>query len=159
MGFYDKVVDYVYQNRLSEFQSSFFRLYNEYCYLNEEEFIKEWFDKFIIKTLHKYMSYSKLVECFDSYCCSRKPITKSYVSTYWRFCKNPKSFSSKISSSMGFFGLEELTEESLKKAYRKMMKENHPDKIEDKKQSHENTVLINFHYQVLLSYLNNLKSS
>ncbi|MGC8588473.1 MAG: J domain-containing protein [Hydrogenobaculum sp.] len=158
MGFHEKIVDYIYQNRLSEFQSSFFNLYREYRYLNEEEFIKEWFDKFIIKTLYKYMPYTKLVECFDRYCSLRKNITKSYVSTYWRFCRNPKGFSSKISDSMKFFGLEELDEDRLKKAYRKMMKEYHPDKVKDKKISHEKTVLINYHYQVLLSYLNGLKS-
>ncbi|PMP90369.1 MAG: molecular chaperone DnaJ [Hydrogenobaculum sp.] len=59
---------------------------------------------------------------------------------------------------MKFFGLEELDEDRLKKAYRKMMKEYHPDKVKDKKISHEKTVLINYHYQVLLSYLNGIKS-
>ncbi|MGC8677819.1 MAG: J domain-containing protein [Hydrogenobaculum sp.] len=34
---------------------------------------------------------------------------------------------------MKFFGLEELDEDRLKKAYRKMMKEYHPDKVKDKK--------------------------
>ncbi len=158
MSFHEKIVEYLYQNRLSEFQSSFFTLYDKYRYLDEEEFIKEWFDKFIIKTLYKYMPYSKLVECFDRYYSSKKSVAKSYVSTYWRFCRNPKVFSSKISNSMKFFGLEELNEENLKKAYRKMIKECHPDKLKDKKLSHEKTVLINYHYQVLLGYLNNLKS-
>jgi len=64
MGFHEKIVDYIYQNRLSEFQSSFFNLYIEYRYLNEEEFIKEWFDKFIIKTLYKYMPYTKACRMF-----------------------------------------------------------------------------------------------
>lgn len=102
--------------------------------------------------------YGVIKECFDRYSSLRKNITKSYVSTYWRFCKNPKSFSSKISNSMKFFGLEELDEANLKKAYRKLMKEYRPDKVKDKKLSHEKTVLINYHYQVLLSYINNFKS-
>ncbi len=158
MGFHEKVIDYLYENRLSEFQSSFFTLYRQYAYLDEESFIKEWFDKFIIKALYKYIPYAKLVECFDNYRASKKPITKSYVSTYWKFCRNPRSFSSKISSSLKFFGIEELDEDFIRKAYRKMMKECHPDRLKDKKLSHEKTVLINYHYQMLLGYINSLKS-
>lgn len=157
MSFHERMVDFVYQNRLSEFQASFFSLYKHYSNLGEEEFVKEWFDKFIIKSLHKYMPYSKLVECFDKYCLSKKSITKSYVNTYWRFCRNPKAISSKLGDSMKFFDLEDLDEEKLKKAYREMIKKYHPDATKDKNLSHEKTVLINYHYQVLLAYLNQLK--
>ena len=157
MGFHDKVIDYVYQNRLSEFQASFFYLYKKYSNLGEEEFVKEWFDRFIIKTLCNYMPYSKLIECFDKYYMNKKNITKSYVSTYWRFCKIPKNFSSSIEASMKFLGIEELSEEALKKAYRSMMKKYHPDITKDKKLSHGKTVLINYHYQILITYLNQLK--
>ncbi|RME07899.1 MAG: molecular chaperone DnaJ [Aquificota bacterium] len=54
---------------------------------------------------------------------------------------------------MEFFKLEELSEKKLKTAYRKLVKLNHPDLAEDKKVAHRKMLLINYHYQVLLSYI------
>jgi DnaJ-class molecular chaperone len=40
------------------------------------------------------------------------------------------------------------------KRYRNMIKKYHPDVHTDKKSSYKHMLLINYHYQVLLSYLN-----
>ena len=54
---------------------------------------------------------------------------------------------------MNFFGLEELDEEKLKSAYRKMVRENHPDRVGKSRESHMRMVKINYYYQVLRRYL------
>lgn len=55
---------------------------------------------------------------------------------------------------MEFFGIKELNLQELKKRYRHMIKKYHPDIHTDKKSAHKHMLLINYHYQALLSYLN-----
>lgn len=153
MSFAERICDYLFENRLYQFQNNFYELYKEYKVLGEEEFIKKWFDNFLIKSLYKYFSCSYILELFDIYITTKRVVLKSYVNTYWKYCDNPRLFQGKIKEALDFFGMENLSLKELQIKYRKLVKECHPDKALNKKEAHSKMITINYYYQILRSYL------
>ncbi len=152
-GFYVKVFDYIFDKRLDLFQAMFYKLYEDFRG-DEELFLRTWFEGYAKQKLLKYFPLWDLLEYYPEYVVRRKAVLKSYINTYWRFCHNPYRYPTKVKEAMEFFGMEELTLQELKKRYRQMIKKYHPDTHPNKKEAHRYMLLINYHYQVLLGYLN-----
>jgi len=152
-SFCRRVVEFMYEDRLNQFISSFYELYVRYNHLGEEGFLREWFNKSIIRSLVFYFPPSLIITSFEELRRAKEHLVRTYVRTYWSFCKNPRKYPVKIEEAMKFFGLEELSEEELKAAYRRLVKENHPDRVGRSKEAHMNMVKINYYYQVLRRYL------
>ncbi len=152
-SFCRKVVEYMYQTRLDEFISSFYELYERYNHMNEEDFLREWFDRTIIRNLVFYFPPSAIITSFEELKSTKRSLLKTYVKTYWDFCRNPRKHPIRIEEAMKFFGLEEISEEKLKEAYRNMVKRYHPDRIGKSRYSHMMMVKINYYYQILRRYL------
>ena len=148
-----KVMEYMYENRLNQFISSFYELYQRYSHLGEEDFLREWFHRSIIRDLIYYFPPSTIIDSFEEYESSRGHLLRTYVKTYWSFCRNPKKHPVKIEEAMRFFGLEELDEKKLKVSYRRMVRRHHPDRVGKSKEAHMNMVKINYYYQILRRYL------
>jgi len=53
-SFCRRVVEFMYEDRLNQFISSFYELYVRYNHLGEEGFLREWFNKSIIRSLVFY---------------------------------------------------------------------------------------------------------
>ena len=152
-SFCRRVVEYMYESRLNQFISSFYELYDRYNHLGEEGFLREWFNRSIIKDLVFYFPPSMIITSFEELRHSKEHLIRTYVRTYWSFCRNPRRYPVKIEEAMKFFGLEDLDEEKLKASYRRLVKENHPDKVGRSKEAHLMMVKINYYYQVLRRYL------
>ncbi|WP_254426292.1 J domain-containing protein [Pampinifervens florentissimum] len=150
--FYFRVFDYIYRKRLELFQSLFYDLYRSFDG-KHEEFLKTWFESYMIKKLFKYFPIEDVITYYPQFALRKRSLVASYVKTYWRFCQKPNLYPAKIRESMEFFGLNSLNEQELKRAYRKLVKLNHPDKAEDKRVAHKKMLLINYHYQVLIGYI------
>jgi hypothetical protein len=95
-----------------------------------------------------------LLEYYPEYLVRKRPVLRSYINTYWRFFLSLYRYPARVRESMEFFGIKELNLQELKKRYKQMIKKYHPDIHTDKKSTHKHMLLINYHYQVLLSYLN-----
>ncbi len=152
-GFCKKVVEYLYENRLNQFLSSFYELYSKYKHLGEEAFMREWFDKAIIRELLAYFPPSVIIKSFEEVINPKRQVFKTYIKVYWDFCRNPSRHKSKISEALEFFGLKELSEEELKAKYRELVRSNHPDIVGKTKEAHMMMVRINYYYQILRRYL------
>ncbi len=152
-SFCRKVLEYMYDNRLDQFVSSFYELYQKYSHLDEEDFLKEWFDKSIIKDLVFYFSPSDIINSFEELKGSKRRLLKTYIKTYWDFCKNPKKYPVRIEEALKFFNLDELSEEKLKASYRRLVRMYHPDRIGKTREAHMIMVKINYYYQILRRYL------
>lgn len=151
-AFYFKVFDYIYRKRLELFQALFYDLYRSFDG-RQEEFLRAWFESYTIRRLFKYFPIEDVLKYYPQFALRKRSLIASYVRTYWRFCQKPNLYPAKIKESMEFFKLEELNEKKLKTAYRRLVKLNHPDRNENKKVAHRRMLLINYHYQVLLSYI------
>lgn len=152
-SFCKKVIEYMYENRLNQFISSFYELYQKYSHLGEEGFLREWFHRSIIRDLVYYFPPSAIVTSFEEFRSSRGHLLSVYVKTYWSFCKNPKKHPVKIEEAMKFFGLEELNEKKLKVHYRRLVRQHHPDRVGRSRSAHMTMVKINYYYQILRRYL------
>ncbi|ADC89148.1 heat shock protein DnaJ domain protein [Thermocrinis albus DSM 14484] len=156
-NFYIKVLDYLLEKRLEAFQAHFFQL-NRNFGDNVDRFIRVWFEGYILKRLIQHFPLSDIVEHYPSYMRRKRQLIRSYVATYWSFCKRPYRFPTKVTESLRFFGLDTLDEAKLRKAYRQMVLKYHPDRYGNREEAHRRMVLINYHYQVLLSYLSRLRN-
>jgi hypothetical protein len=152
-GFYAKVFDYIFDKRMDLFQAMFYKLYEDFKG-DEELFLKAWFEDYAKRKLLKYFPLWDLLEYYPEYVVRKRPVLRSYINTYWRFCLSPYRYPAKVRESMEFFGIKELNLQELKKRYRHMIKKYHPDIHTDKKSAHKHMLLINYHYQILLSCLN-----
>lgn len=152
-SFCRKVVEYMYETKLVQFISSFYELYLKYNHLGEEGFLREWFSRSIIKDLIFYFPPSAVINSLGELKRSKEHLIRTYVRTYWSFCRNPKRYPVRIEEAMRFFGLEELDERSLKERYRALVRENHPDRVGRSKEAHLRMVKINYYYQILRRYL------
>lgn len=150
--FYYKVFDYIYKKRLELFQALFYDLYKGFGG-KQEEFLKAWFEYYTVRKLLSHFPFEDIFAYYPKFAYERRSLLKSYIRTYWSFCQRPFRYPTKVQESMNFFGLRELSEDSLKRAYRKMVRSYHPDKHPDRSLAHKKMLLINYHYQVLLSYL------
>ncbi len=150
--FYFKVFDYIYTKRLELFQSFFYELYKNFEG-KQEELFKTWFENYTIKKALGYFPIEDVLKYYPQYALGKRNLILSYVKTYWSFCQRPALYPGKIKESMNFFGIESLTEKEVKKAYRRLVKENHPDRLGDKSLAHKRMLLINYHYQVLIGYI------
>ena len=148
-----RVVEYMYEKRLDEFISSFYELYRLYSHMDEESFLRYWFDKRIIKNLVSHFPPSLIISSFEEFRNTKRNLLKTYVKTYWDFCRNPKKYPVRVEEAMEFFGLEEPSEKELKASYRRMVKKFHPDRVGKTKDSHKMMVKINYYYQILRRYL------
>lgn len=153
-AFYKKVLDYIYDKRLEMFQAMFYSLYDQYGRSNSvDEFLKTWFDRYALKKLVNYFPFEDIADYYYSYVKTKRKIIKSYVTTYWSFYNNPYIRSSKLRESLEFFGMRDLDLKQLKKTYRNLIKKYHPDVYHDRKEAHKKMLLINYHYQVIISCL------
>ncbi len=152
-AFCRKVIEYMFENRLNQFISSFYELYQRYSHLEEEDFFREWFRRSIIRDLIYYFPPSTLINSFQEFESSKGHLLRTYIKTYWSFCKNPRKHPVRIEEAMKFFELEELDEESLKASYRKLVRRFHPDRAGRSKENHLQMVKINYYYQILRRYL------
>ncbi|EDP75228.1 J domain-containing protein [Hydrogenivirga sp. 128-5-R1-1] len=157
-SFCRKVIEYMYENRLNQFISSFYELYQKYRDLGEEDFLREWFHRSIIRDLVYYFPPSTLITSFEEFQSSRGHLLRTYVKTYWGFCQNPKKHPVKIEEAMEFFGLKELTENKLKVRYRRLVREHHPDRVGKSREAHTMMVKINYYYQILRRYLSDRRN-
>lgn len=151
--FCKKVIEHMYDSRLEDFISSFYELYNKYKHLDEDAFFKEWFDRFVVRNLMKYFSPIIITENLEDVRLLKRRAYVAYVKTYWSLCSYPRRYPSKVEEAKRFFNIKELTPETLKRAYRRLVKEHHPDVVGKDKNSHVNMVKINYYYQILRSYL------
>jgi len=152
-SFCRKVIEYMYENRLNQFISSFYELFKEYSHLEEEEFLREWFDRAIIRDLVFYFPPSTIISSFEEVRNSKRHLFKTYVKTYWDFCRNPRKHPVRISEALKFFGLEELDEEEVRKRYRELVRLYHPDRAGKTREAHRMMVKINYYYQILRRYM------
>ncbi len=156
--FYYSVFDYFYEKRLSLFQSMFYTLYDKYGKNgNTEAFISEWFDSYTLSKLLRYFPLSDLIHYYSIYIKHKRKVIRSYIWTYWAFCQAPQKYTQKIKESMKFFNLEDIDEFQIKRRYRQLVKRYHPDVCKDRELAHKQMLLINYHYQVLTSYVESLK--
>ncbi len=149
--FCKKVIEYMYENKMNQFLSSFGDIYRVYSHMDEDRFFKEWFEREIIRGLIYYFSPSAILSSYEEFRSERVPLFKTYVRIYWRFCRNPDSYPARVRDAMKFFGLEELEEGLLVRKYREMVRKYHPDRAG--KSSERMMARINYHYQVLRRYL------
>ncbi|RLJ71132.1 DnaJ-like protein [Hydrogenivirga caldilitoris] len=156
--FCKKVIEYMYENRLNQFISSFYELYQSYKDLGEERFLREWFHRSIIRSLLLYFPPSTLIDSFGEFESSKGHLLKTYVKTYWSFCRNPKKHPVRIEEAIEFFGLKNLTESELKSCYRKLVRRYHPDRIGKSREAHMTMVKINYYYQILRRYLSDRRN-
>ncbi len=103
-SFCRKVIEYMYENRLNQFISSFYELYREYGYLGEERFLREWFDKSIIRAFVFYFPPSTLISSFEELLGTRRHLLRTYVKTYWDFCRNPRKHPVRIEEALRYLG-------------------------------------------------------
>ncbi len=153
-GFYIKVLEFMYEKRFNQFQSLFYDLFKNYDHIDEDSFISEWFDRFIIKKLIPYVPPSELHRSYREYTAKRRSLLKTYIRTYWQFCKNPKKYPASIRDAMRYFELNDLNVSELKSKYREKVKAFHPDRAGRKEENHREMVKINYYYQLLRSVLN-----
>lgn len=152
-AFCRKVVEFMYENRLNQFISSFYELYERYSHLGEEGFMREWFYRSIIRDLVFYFPPSTIINSFEEIKTTKGHLLRTYVKTYWNYCKNPRKHPVRVEEALKFFGMNEVSEEELKKKYRKMVRDHHPDRVGRSKSAHMNMVKINYYYQILRRYL------
>ncbi len=153
-AFYRLVMDYIYEKRLELFQATFYSLYNQYGVHNRtEDFMRSWFEGYTFRKLIKYFPIEDVLRYYPDYVRRKRRVIRSYVWAYWAFCKNPQRRPHKFRESLEFFGLDRLDPQSLKSRYRQLVKQYHPDTYPDRKEAHKKMLLINYHYQVLMSYL------
>ncbi len=150
--FYHKVFDYVYTKRLELFQSLFYELYRSFED-RQEELLQLWFERYTLRKLLKYFPLEDLVAFYPEYAVKKRSLILSYIKTYWKYCRVPRLYPAKVKESMDFFQLQEVSLPALKKAYRSMVRKYHPDTYPNRREAHRRMLLINYHYQVLLSYL------
>jgi len=152
-AFCRKVIEYMFENRLNQFISSFYEIYERYRHMEEEDFFKEWFQRSIIRSLIYFFPPSILVVSLEEFDRSKGHLLRTYVRTYWSFCKNPRKHPVRIEEAMRFFGLSELSEELLKERYRLLVKRFHPDVAGNSRENHKKMVKINYYYQILRRFL------
>jgi len=75
-SFCRKVVEYMYETKLVQFISSFYELYLK---LGEEGFIF-------------YFPPSAVITSLGELKRSKEHLIRTYVRTYWSFCRNPKRY-------------------------------------------------------------------
>jgi len=153
-GFYIKVLEFMYEKRFNQFQSLFYDLFKNYEYIDEDSFISEWFDRFIIKKLIPYVPVSELHKSYREYSAKKRSLLKTYIRTYWQFCRNPRKYPAHISDAIEYFELKDLNAEELKSKYREKVKAFHPDRMGKREENHKEMVKINYYYQLLRSVLN-----
>ncbi len=157
-SFCKKVIEHMYDTRLEDFISSFYELYGRYKHLDENDFFREWFDRYVVRSLMKYFSPVVISENLEDVRVNKRRAYVAYVRTYWSLCSYPRRYPSKVEEAKRFFNIQDLTLSNLKRAYRKMVRENHPDVVGRDKNSHMMMVKINYYYQILKSYLEGLES-
>ncbi len=153
-----KVVEYMYDYRLNQFISSFHEIRRRYRTLDPETFFREWFDRFIIRRLILYFAPSAIISSFEEVKTKKARLYETYVKTYWSAVrKHPAS----VEEAIRFFGLSDLSEESLRSRYRDMVKRFHPDRAGMSEETHRTMVKINHYYQILRRYISerNLQAS
>ncbi len=155
-SFCKKVIEHMYDTRLEDFISSFYELYGRYKHLNEDDFFREWFDRFVVRSLMKYFSPVIISENLEEVRHIKRKAYVTYVRTYWSLCSYPRRYPGRVEEAKRFFNIEELNMKTLKRAYRNMVRENHPDRVGRSKKSHLNMVKINYYYQILKGYLENV---
>ncbi len=153
-GFYIKVLEFMYEKRFNQFQSIFYDLFKNYENIDEDSFINEWFDRFVIKKLIPYVPPSELHRSYREYASKKRSLLKTYIRTYWHFCRDPKKYSASISEAVNYFGLKELNVRELRERYREKVKNFHPDMAGKTQNNHKEMVKINYYYQLLRSVLN-----
>lgn len=152
-SFCRRVVEYMYERKLDEFISSFYELYSLYNHLDEETFLREWFDRRIIRKLVSHFPPSVIVSSFEELRNTKRNLLRTYVRTYWDFCKNPRKHPVRVEEAVRFFNLDEISEDRLKSSYREMVKRFHPDRIGRSEEAHRMMIKINYYYQILRRYL------
>ncbi|MCX7759624.1 MAG: DnaJ domain-containing protein [Hydrogenothermaceae bacterium] len=150
--FMRKMVEFISYKRMELFQGMFYKLFEKYNG-DWDRFVDDWFEKYSYITLKEYFIEDTFKEDFEDFYKKRKNVLKAYIKAYWSFCMNPQSKPAHIKSSMEFFGLEKLDEKELKKKYREMVKQYHPDTHPDKKFATQKMVEINHHYQILKAFI------
>jgi len=149
--FCKKVIEYMYENRMNQFLSSYHDLYRIYSHLDEDMFFREWFERHIIRDLVYYFSPSAIVSSYEEFRRERIGILKTYVRLYWRSFNGEEKHPVRVRDSIRFFGLKRLDTRELIRRYREMVKKYHPDRAG--KEGNLVMARINYHYQVLRRYL------
>ncbi len=149
--FCKRVIEYMYENRMNQFLSSFDTIFKAYSHLDEDRFFREWFERSIIRDLVYYFSPSALVSSYEEFRRERLNLLKAYVRIYWRSFRNGHGYPVRLKDSVEFFGLKELSREELTRKYREMVKRFHPDR--NGKEGNLMMAKINYHYHVLRRYL------
>jgi len=152
-SFCRRVLEYMYEKRLDEFISSFYELYRLYNHMDEESFLREWFDRRIIRRLVRHFPPSIVASSFEELRSTKRNLFRTYVKTYWNFCKNPRKHPVRVEEAMRFFNLDELSEDRVKSSYRTMVKRFHPDRMGRTREAHRMMVKINYYYQILRRYI------
>ena len=149
--FCKRVIEYMYENRMNQFLSSYDTIFRAYSHLDEEMFFREWFERSVIRDLVYYFSPSAIVSSYEEFRKERLELLKAYVRIYWRSFREKGGYPVKIQDSIDFFGLERLDRDELIKRYREMVKKFHPDRAG--KEGNLMMAKINYHYQILRRYL------
>ena len=152
-AFCKKAMEYMYNTKLDQFVSSFHELYSKYNHLDSEDFVREWFDRSVIRCMIDFFPLSHLIKSYEEIGKLKRKLFSTYVKTYWDFCKNPKKHPARIEEAIRFFNLQKLEEKELKKKYRELAKQFHPDISGKTKSTHVTMVKINYYYQILRRYL------
>ncbi|MCX7739125.1 MAG: DnaJ domain-containing protein [Hydrogenothermaceae bacterium] len=151
--FIRKLIEFISYKRMEIFQGMFYKLYEKYDG-DWDRFVDDWFEKYSYTTSKEYFIGDAFKEDFDIFYKTKKNTLKAYVRAYWSFCLNPQNKPHHVKTAMEFFGLSELDEQKLKKAYRRMVREYHPDIHPNKKLATQKIVEINHYYQILKAYIN-----
>ena len=149
--FCKRVIEYMYENRLNQFLSSYDQIYKAYSHLDEDMFFREWFERSVIRDLVYYFSPSAIVSSYEEFRRERLGLLKMYVRLYWRSFREEGGYPVRIRDSIEFFGLNNLNKDELMKKYREMVKRFHPDRVG--KAGNLMMAKINYHYQILRRYL------
>lgn len=151
--FMTKMVEFISHKRMELFQGMFLKLFEKYNG-DWDRFVDDWFEKYSYHTLREFFVEDVFKEEFDKFYRKKKSTLKAYVKAYWSFCLNPNNKPHHIKTAMEFFNLEKLDEKELKKKYREMVKQYHPDIYPDKKVATRKMIEINHYYQILKAYIN-----
>lgn len=150
--FMSKVVEFISHQRMELFQGMFLKLFEKYNG-DWDRFVDDWFERYSYQILREFFVEDIFKEDFDRFYKTKKNVLKAYVRAYWSFCLNPADKPHHLKTAMEFFGLTKLNEKELKKKYRQMVKQFHPDIYPDKKFATKKMVEINHYYQILMAYI------
>lgn len=147
-----KVVEFISYRRMELFQGMFLKLFEKYDG-DWDRFVDEWFEKYSYNKMREFFIEDVFKEEFDKFYKVKKNILKAYVKAYWSFCLNPDNKPHHLKAAMDFFGLKKLDEKELKRAYRQMVKQFHPDIYPDRKFATRKMIEVNHYYQILTAYI------